>query len=533
MQIEVKSDNAYARKVTVRVPADRVRDELDRAFKRIGDRARVPGFRPGKVPRQVLDARFGDRVREDVATSLIQFGWTRAMNTHKLEPVSRPSVIAQDELHVGKEFGFTISVEVRPAIIAQSYTGLTVQWPASEVSEAEVDISVDSRRRSQARLAPVEDRPVRIGDTVQVEVKAEADGALLLDEPGTLVRTAGDPWLNGLEPLLVGLAVGEDKASEVTFAQTARQAAIAGKTANVTVKVLSIQEMVVPPLTDELAKELGADDVVSLREATRANLNKGREELSRNQARANLLQALIEANPFEVPASMVEQNLQLLMEELKMQRAYAGQDPRSMTFDAAQMADLRMRAAFAAKGGILLESVSKLESIAVSDEDIEAKIAELAATRGQNVESVRAYFAEEEARLDLAERIKEEKTLDWLLDRSNVQRPSPAAEAAAAEAAPAEAAPADAGAPAPVEEAPVDEAPKKKKSTKKASEEAAAPAEAAEAAAPAAAEEEAPKKKKSTKKAAEEAPADAPAEAADAEAAPKKKRSTKKADAAE
>lgn len=523
MHIEVKSDNAYARKVTVRVPADRVRDELDRAFKRLGDRARIPGFRAGKAPRNVLDARFGDRVREDVAQALVQSAWTRAINTHKLEPISRPQVVQQTDIMSGGDFGFVIAVDVRPNVTATGYTGLKVQWPAAEVSDSEVDAQVDARRRSFARLAPVEGRAVKVGDTVQVEVDIREGDASLLVEPGTLIRTAGDPWLPGVDALLVGLSLGDEKEGEVTIAAHARHANLAGKTVTAKVKVNAIQELVVPALSDELAKEIGHDDVAAFRASVRDQLGKGREENARNQARANLLQALIEANAFEVPASMVEQNLQLLLEELKMQRAYAGQDPRSINFDGAAMADLRLRAAFAAKGGLLLESVARIEAIAVTDADIDAKIEELANTRGQNVESIRAYFAREEAREDLRERIKEEKTLDWLLDHSEVTRlEAPSAPAVTA------AEPAPAAEAAPAEEAPAP----KKKSSKKAAEAApveAAPAEAATEGAPV---EEAPKKKKAPAKKAAEAVEAAPteAEAAPAEEAPKKKRSTKKAE---
>jgi trigger factor len=528
MHIEVKSDNAYARKVTVRVPADRVRDELDRAFKRLGDRARIPGFRAGKAPRNVLDARFGDRVREDVAQALVQSAWTRAINTHKLEPISRPQVVQQTDIMSGGDFGFVISVDVRPNVTATGYTGLKVQWPAAEVSESEVDAQVDARRRSFARLAPVEGRAVKVGDTAQVEVDIREGDESLLVEPGTLIRTAGDPWLPGVEALLIGLSQGDEKEGEITIAAHARHANLAGKTVTAKVKVNAIQELVVPALSDDLAKEIGHDDVEAFRASVRDQLGKGREENARNQARANLLQALIEANAFEVPASMVEQNLQLLLEELKMQRAYAGQDPRSINFDGAAMADLRLRAAFAAKGGLLLESVARIETITVTDADIDAKIEELANTRGQNVESIRAYFAREEAREDLRERIKEEKTLDWLLDHSEVTRlEAPSAPAVTA----AEPAPATKPAPA-AEAAPAEEAPApKKKSSKKAAE--AAPAEAAPAeAAEAAPAEEAPKKKKAPAKKAAEAVEAAPAEAeaAPAEEAPKKKRSTKKAE---
>lgn len=535
MHIDVKSDNAFARRVVVRISASQVQSELTRAFKKLGDRARIPGFRPGKVPMTVLEARYGEKVREDVAASLIQSSWTQALNTHKLVPVSRPSVTQQDAIGSGKEFSFTIAFEVRPIIEAATYTGLAVRWPAWEVSDTEIDHAIEARRRGLSRLMPVEGRAVKHGDVAQVSVVAREGETVLLDEPGTLIRTANDPWLPGIEHLVIGLAVDEERSGTAHIGAESRNKELAGRSVEATVKVIAIQEYVVPELDEALAVEMGHASIADLRESVRGQLGKGREEWARNQARASLLQSLIDANPFEVPASMVEQNLQLLQEELKMQQAYAGRDPRSITFNAAQLADLRMRAGFAAKGGLLLESVARQEALAVTDADVEAKIQELAQTRGQNLESMRAFFSGDDALQDLRERIKEEKTLDWLLSVAAVEHIAPAAPAvevvAPAEAAPAEAAPAEAAsteaapaeaAPA-VEEAPAEEAPKKKRASKAKAEEPAEEPAAAEAL------EEAPKKKRAAKAKAEEPAAeDAPA-AESTEEAPKKKRASKKA----
>jgi trigger factor len=505
MHIEVNSENSYARKVVVKVPASRVTAELDRHYTRISQSARIPGFRPGRAPRPVLEQRFGPRVVEDVTNTLIQSAWTAALRDHKLQPVSQPRVVAATDLAANVEFTFTIALDVRPTVDAGDYTGLAVSWPAWEVTDDQVASAVESRRRNMMRLAEVKDRAVQAGDVVQIALTASEDGAVVHEAPGTLVRTEGDAWLAGLEGFVLGLSVDEEKSGEVTFSAKARTPALAGKTLQVTVKVLAIQAYVVPELNDALASEMGHATVAELQEATRAQLVKGREEMARNQARANLLQALINANPFDVPASMVEQNLELLKEELKLQQAYAGRDPRNLTFTEAQIADLRMRAAFAAKGALLLDSVATKESIAVTDEDVEAKIVELASMRGQNIEAVRAHFAKAEELSDLKDRILEEKTLDWLLAKATVTQEAPAQTE---------------GEPAVAEES------GKKKSTKKKAE--AAPA--AEADAPAA--EESAKKKPAKKKA--EAAVEAAPAAEATEEAPAKKRSTKKkADAAE
>jgi trigger factor len=494
MNIEVQTENAYSRKVRVQVSADEVRTELDKAYNKVGQKARLPGFRPGRAPRQVLEARFGPGVREDVVNALINTAYTRALKSHNLAPVSRPSVQDVGDFKSGAPFAFTIAVEVRPEVEAQSYTGLKVEWPAWEVTEAEVDAEIARRQSGMARLSTVEGRGVGAGDTVQVELTVRDGDAVVIEEPGTLITAGGDPNYGGIEALLDGQAIDQVREGEVAFAAGARAPGVGGRTLQVTAKVLSIMARVVPSLTDALAEEMGfAGGVGAMRTSVAGQLSKGREEYARNVARANLLQSLIDANPFEVPDGMVEQNLQLLMEEFRLQQAMRGADPKSLNFNRELTADLRRRAGFAAKGAVLLESVSRLEKIEATDADVEAKLEELARGRGQTIEAVRGYFAKDDGIAELKDRILEEKTLDWLLSHAEVTHASPAAEAGAA----AEAAPVD---------APAAEAPKKKASKKKAAADEApveaAPAEAAsEEAAPAeAAAEEAPKKKRASKK---------------------------------
>lgn len=433
MNIEVVSENSFARKVLVTVPAADVRAELDRAYRTYERRARLPGFRQGRVPRQVLEARFGQGIAAEVAESLVQRGWSAAMRDHGIEPVSQPSLLDQGTVAAAVDFTFTIGVDVKPAVALSTYKGLKVEWPEFALPEGLVEAGVERRRRTQARLAAVEGRPVELGDTVQVKVTVVDGDTVVLDEPGTLVRTGSEQWLKGIEDFLVGMAVGEEKSGAVTFNEAARQEEVAGRTLAVTASVLSIQAMTVPPLDDALAKELGHDSVDALRAAVQSELEAGRDEQARNQARANLLQALIDANPVDVPSGMVEQNVRLLQDELRYQAAYRGEDPNTLRFGDAQLADLRQRALFAARGALLLEAVWSAESIEVTEADIDARIAEIAAQRGQSVEAVRGWLAKDDGIEELSQRMLEEKTLDFLLDQSEVVKVAP--DAAAPEAA--------------------------------------------------------------------------------------------------
>jgi len=248
-----------------------------------------------------------------------------------------------------------------------------------------------------------------------------------------MVKTDGDFYYPGLGAWLIGAKLGKKKSGSVTYGDNAQNEVVAGKKLKTSAKVLSIQSNQIPELTDELAAEIGFEGGVDVMRADlRTELESSRDQMVRNQARANLLQELIKANEFDVPRGMVEQQLKVLVNELRMQQAYRGIDPKTVNFNDQQIADLSMRSEFAVKGGLILEYVSKTEDINVTDEEIEAKYQEMADERGQSVEAIRGYFMKENSVEDLRGRLLEEKTLDWLLENAKlVDAPTePEAEAA-------------------------------------------------------------------------------------------------------
>lgn len=428
MKVQVSNEGTYTRKIHVTIPADDVRKELDDAYRVYSQRIRLPGFRQGKVPRRVLEGKFGSQVRAEVANNLVQSGWTHAMDTEGLEPVGQPNVTEAGEVQKNADFAFEISVDVKPEIALETYKGVDVYFPPVEITDAELDAGVDSRLEAAARLVEVTDRGAKSGDMVMVELVAKDGDEELAREVGTMIRTEADPYYPGVETHLEGMKATDNKTAEITFGDDARTEAIAGKTCQVELTVISVQANEVPKLTNDVAEELGFEGgKKGMRAAVKAQLEDGRRDLARNQARANLLEQLIALNTFDVPPGMIGTSLNMLVEELKMQQAWrTGRDPKEIQFDAATMADLQTRAAFAAKSSLILEFVTRTESISVSEDDLEAKFQELAEMRNQTVEAIKGWFAADGAVDELNDRILEEKTLDWLLERANLVDTPPA-----------------------------------------------------------------------------------------------------------
>ncbi|MDO9280578.1 MAG: trigger factor, partial [Pseudomonadota bacterium] len=399
------------------------------------------------------------------------------------------------------------TVQVKPAVEVKDYTGVKVDFPVPTVTEEQVDQLVARRLQGQSRLVEVEgDRVVARGDLALTEIVLIEDGVEKTIESGTMVNTAGDRYYTGIETLLVGLAKGESKTGTITIGANAGMDSLRGRTVDLKVTVLGIQVSQVPELTDSVAAELGYEGgVEAMRAALRMEEETRANEASRNVARVNLLQKLIGTHSFDVPPAMVDSHLQLLLEELRIQAAYRGRDPRSIRYSEAQMADLRQRADFAARASLLLEGVAKAEGIEITNDDLEAKYQEIADMRGQRVEAIRGYFAKDNAIGELKKRLLEERTLDWLLERAELvdvtgtdNDSAPALQAFDTEAAAPEAAPEATPAAEPAPEAAPKAAKAKAAPKAKAAKAEAAPAEASEA--PAEAAPEKPKAKSKAKK---------------------------------
>jgi FKBP-type peptidyl-prolyl cis-trans isomerase (trigger factor) len=503
MKVDVTTVNSFQKRLAFTVPPDQVRNRLDQAYKRIAGKVRLPGFRPGKAPRKVLEARFAQQIEAEVAQDLIQQSYRSALTDHAIQPVGSPSVDESSPVVEPDGFKFTIVVDVRPEIELQEWKGLEVEFPTVSVTPEEIERAIKARLEGQAKLEEVSDRPVDKGDLALVEltitdpssIAAEAsvsyatlvqDEGTAIDlselnvesagadkvrlsgpaervrqaieaikalqpeanveelpgapevarEPGTMIRTEGDPYYPGVDNFVIGMSLGETKEGEVSFGSTERAGAVAGRKLHVQAKLISVQSHKIPELTDELAGTLGYEGGADgMRTTIEAQIRHSRDELARNQARANLLEAVIAKNPFEVPQGMVEQSLRMLMDELRNQQAMrTGRDPKTIGFSEAQVRDLRMRSAFAAKAALILEWVAKREGIAVTDADVDSKFQQLATEWGQTVEAIKGRFRRTEDTAELRERILEEKTLDWMLEQSTLIAPKPPAAGSEAEA---------------------------------------------------------------------------------------------------
>ena len=419
--LQIENVSPIKRRLRFTVPQETVNSELNTAYEAIKDQARLPGFRKGKVPRNILEARFGKQVRGDVSNRLVSQSWSQ--EAEKFNLAGQPRLKESNEVSSRTDFIFTIEIDIRPDVAVDGYKGVEIPYRVATVSDDEISAEIERLLKGQARIEEVtDDRPVEAGDFVQIELVLKDGDEELAREAGTMVNTASERYYPGVEELLLGMSRDEEKSGTVTIGEGSIFEHLRGKSLEATAKVLSIQANRVPALSDEIAESMGYEGGAdAMRAAIQMKLQQSRDEAARNQARVDLLQKLVDANSFDVPDGMVSEQLNALVEELRVRRAYGGQDPRSIRFSDKEMEDLRQRATFAAKASCILDAVARQESIEATDDDVNARIEEIAGMRGQTAEAIRGYLAREGAFDVLRDRILEEKTLEWLLERADLK----------------------------------------------------------------------------------------------------------------
>jgi trigger factor len=423
-ELNVEEVSTISRKLHFTVDANEVRQELDRAFRELSKRVRLPGFRPGKVPRNMLEARFGAQVRGEVGGRLIELSYREASGDLKV--TGQPTVEEQGEVNAKDALTFTIQVDVHPEVEVKDHTGVAIDMPVAKIGPADVDRAIANRLASQARIEEVgDDRPVTLGDLVVTELTLSKDGEELANEAGTMIHTTAERYYPGVEAELIGMKTDESKTVELTIGDQTQYEHLSGVSCTATLKIISIQAHTVPPLDDESAKALGFDDAKSMTADIEEQLNKYAMDTGRNQARVGILEKLVESNEFDIPQGMIDEQLSALVDELRSRQTYMGKDPKDLRFTDPEIDDLKMRAEFAARSSAILTAVARQENIAVDDEELDGKIAEIAEQQGQPLEAIKAYVEQQGAAEIMRARVLEEKTLDWLLDHAKVTEVEP------------------------------------------------------------------------------------------------------------
>ncbi|MBT1074521.1 trigger factor [Geobacter grbiciae] len=425
MTSTVESLSSVKKKISFEIPAERVSAEIEKVFGQIQKRAAIKGFRKGKVPRSLVEQNYRSMMESDVLKNLFDETYFKALADHKIFPVSHPH-IESDEVKRGEALKYSATVEVFPEIDVKDYKGLEVKRERFVSDVAPVEARLNEMREGMAELKPLEEgKCAETGNFVVIDFVGSIDGIPF--EGGTAesyqLELGSGRFIPGFEDQLVGAKAGEQRTVEVTFPEEYGNKDLAGKVASfaVTVKEVKVKEL--PELDDEFAMQFGEFETLEQLKAKLAELHEDQETARiKADVQDRIVKALIGKNEIEVPSTLVERQLQMMLSNMKNRLAQQRLSLEMMGMDDESFkTHYRDSAESQVKGSLLLEAVAKKEGITVDDPDVEAKLRAMAEEAGQDFDRVKDFYEQNHnAKENLVAHLNEEKVLGYLLENAVV-----------------------------------------------------------------------------------------------------------------
>ncbi|MFQ5662731.1 MAG: trigger factor [Terriglobia bacterium] len=421
--------NACRRELEIEIPAETVERETQRITREFARLARLPGFRPGKAPPQLVRRRFWDDIKSEVLQSLIPSSLEHAFRERHLTPVANPS-IAELEFEPEKPLRFKARFEVLPEFQLGDYKDLEVEPARVELREEDLERELQALRERAATYEPVEDRPAEPGDTVvtslvgAVTAPEERREPIVLEE--VLIHLGAESTLEAFSEGLRGVRAGEERKFSVTYPQDYPEGQLGGRTVAFTARVKGVKRKRLPALDDEFAQQLGDYRTLEkLKAKVRQQLEEARTRRENELTRQRLLDALLARHDFPVPAALVERQLDARLERQVRTLVAQGIDPGRVDVDWRGLRRAGREAAIReTKLSLLLERIAAAEHIEASQEELNQEIERLARARRQSPEALRAHLTKEGKLGSMNSAIRSEKVIEFLRLHARLEAPS-------------------------------------------------------------------------------------------------------------
>ena len=423
--------------LVVEIDSTVVDAEIDKVSRDYSKAARIPGFRPGKVPTKVVRQRFRDQILHDVAHGLIPRAVDEALRERGVEPVDTPD-IKDVVVEEGQPLKFTASFETVPPIEPGDYGTLKVHRRTPQVEDGAVEQALSNLRERAARYEPVEGRGVELGDSVLMDLirtaakKTEEPLIVIPGQERSSAETETDKHDNvtvdigapanppGFDEALIGVRANEERTFDVTYPADYTIKELAGTTVRYDVTIKAIRKRVVPDLDDEFAKDLGEfDSLDALRSRVRADLEHEAAHEAEREVRAELLRQLSTRVQFDVPASLLNREIDRRVEEFVRRLMEQQIDPMQTNINWEEFRERqREGAAESVRSALVLDEVARRENVAVLEAELEAEVSRYAERTGRTAAAVRANLEKEGGLGRLYAGLRREKTVAFLLSRA-------------------------------------------------------------------------------------------------------------------
>ena len=419
MKTSLEEISPVKKKLFVEVEPAEVDRKIEEAYRILGKKANVHGFRPGKVPRRILERYFKDQVVEDVTRGLVNETLPRAVEESKALPLTIP-MVENDSLKAGQSFKYTVVMEVRPQFELKDYMGIEVEKEIVQVTDQDVERNMEDIRKAHAILKPVEEsRGAREGDSIVVdyegfEARKPIDGIKAQNFMITLGSGAIHPEF---EKGLIGLKTGDSKELELRFDEKHQNAKLAGKQVTFKVKVTDLKMTELPELNDEFAKSLGAEfpNLETLKNKVKESILQSEEKRVEKEFRRRLIKKIADKVDFELPQSLVESEIKSGVENVRQNLLRMGSNmERAGLKEEKLREDLLPAARQRVKELLILGEIARQNDLTITDRELDQGFEEMAKSLGQEAQVMRKFYEARELVDSFRERLLEEKTLNYL-----------------------------------------------------------------------------------------------------------------------
>jgi len=404
----------------ITVPADEVEAETGRAVASVQQRAKLPGFRPGKAPAAIIRKQFASDIRKQVLESLIPKYLHNRFEAEDLKVVGQPD-ITEVHLDPGEPLRFKAEFEVVPQIELQDYKALTVPYHDPEITDEDVAKRVEELRHQKAEYINEDPRPIQDGDfaVLSLESLGGVDGPPVKQDELSLEVGGGDT-LEGFSENLRGMTPGEEKEFDLTYPEDYGQAKLSGKTVRFRMHVKGIRRKELPEINDDFAQDLGDYRTVDeLREAVRKSLFSQRQFEAQREAKDKLVEKLVDQHDFPVPETFIDRQIQNRVEQRVRALAEQGLDPKSLNLDWKKLKESqRDKALREVKASMVLSRISEREAISATRDEVDREVDRVARQQREPFAAVRLRFEKDGTLGRIASHIQTEKTLSFLFEHA-------------------------------------------------------------------------------------------------------------------
>jgi trigger factor len=418
LKVEYVEETSVKKALSFEIEAEVVLKEIEARTKDYARKMKLPGFRPGRIPAEVVKKRFHDQLMGDVAEAIVNRVVFEELEGRGLRPLAMPKV-ADLKIDEGQPMTFRAVFETLPIVELPEYRGLEVKGRSPEVRDADVDREIERLREENARFDPIvnEGRAARKGDYAVLDLAwRPAEGGKGGRDENAIVEVGDAGNHEDMNAALEGMSAGDTKEITLHYREDHPSPALAGRTLHYTVTLKVLKEKVVPAADDEFAKDLGDfDSLAELRENARHRLQALDDRKADREIKGALVEALVAKASFEVPEALVERHMTARTENAARGLAYQGIDPRKVGVDWREYREKqREDSVRAAQADILLDQIARNEGIEVLDAEVDAEVARFAERAQKSPEAMRRQMEKDDEIGALRSRIREEKTLDLL-----------------------------------------------------------------------------------------------------------------------